>query len=132
MKQRVLIIEDDFEIRSTLSHVLEFEGYSVSSAENGAVGLNLLSAMSLAEQPDVILLDHRMPVMDGDQFLRQWRQSVYQKIPVLMLSAGSPDELQEVPVSSIRKPFDVEELLRAIQSMIGRNPGLGLRSSFAH
>jgi two-component system response regulator MprA len=132
MKQRVLIIEDDSEIRSTLSHVLEFEGYSVSCAENGAVGLDLLSGMSPAEQPDVILLDHRMPVMDGDQFLRQWRKSDYQKIPVLMLSAGSPDELSEVPVNSIRKPFDVEELLKAIQSMTGRNPGLSLRSSFAH
>jgi len=132
MKQRVLIIEDDFEIRSTLSHVLEFEGYSVSCAENGAVGLNLLSAMSPTSLPDVILLDHRMPVMDGDQFLRQWRQSDYQKIPVLMLSAGSPDELQEVPVRSIRKPFDVDELLKAIQNIVGRDSGLGLRASFAH
>jgi DNA-binding response OmpR family regulator len=132
MKQRVLIIEDDSEIRSTLSHVLEFEGFAVRSAENGAEGLDLLSEMDPLEHPDVILLDHRMPVMDGDEFLRQWRISRYQEIPVLMLSAGTIDELDQVPVRSIRKPFDIEELLAAIENMIGCDGPLGLRASFAN
>jgi DNA-binding response OmpR family regulator len=131
-KQRVLIIEDDSEIRSTLSYVLELEGFAVRSAENGAEGLDLLSEMDPLEHPDVILLDHRMPVMDGDEFLRQWRSSQYQGIPVLMLSAGTLDELEQVPVRSIRKPFNVEELLAAIENMIGRDDPLRLRASFAN
>ena len=66
---RVLIVDDEPDIRATVSAMLEIEGYDVSEAANGADALQVFEERA----PDVILLDMRMPVMDGWQFAEAHR-----------------------------------------------------------
>src|SRR5699024_9705304 len=69
--KKILIVEDDENIRELLRLYLEREGYEISEAENGAVGLSKWKA----ENPDMMLLDVMMPVMDGWQVIREIRES---------------------------------------------------------
>ena len=64
-KKEILLVEDDRGIRTSLQEILEDEGYAVATAENGRVALEALRA---GASPDLIVLDLRMPVMDGWQF----------------------------------------------------------------
>lgn len=83
MKRRILIIEDEKPLREAFAFLLESEGYSVSLAENGKIGLDKLKS----DQPDLVLLDMLMPIMNGQEFLQEAR-IVEQGLPVkvLMLS----------------------------------------------
>src|SRR5690349_16993945 len=87
MGRRVLVVDDDADIRETVSLILEDEGYEVQSAQDGAAALGVLRAGPL---PDVILLDLMMPVMNGWQFReQQTRDPRLAAIPVVVLSADS-------------------------------------------
>jgi DNA-binding response OmpR family regulator len=65
MKQRILIIEDEKPLREAFAFLLESEGFAVGLAENGKIGLQKLQSFD----PDLILLDMLMPVMNGQEFL---------------------------------------------------------------
>ena len=81
--QRILIIEDEKPLREAFTYLLKSEGFEVESAENGKVALPKLVAF----QPDLLLLDMLMPVMDGMSFLREARLPVnHPKVKTLMLS----------------------------------------------
>ena len=69
MEKKILIVEDEPDIREAISEAVAEAGFSVITAENGATGIEL----ALAEHPDLILLDIVMPVMDGHSFLKQLR-----------------------------------------------------------
>ena len=84
MKKRVLIVDDEADIREAMADYLEQNGYRVSQAADGAVGLEL----ALKEQPDVILLDLMMPVMDGHAMLDKLRQDLWgRNAKVVIMSA---------------------------------------------
>jgi len=84
MKKRVLIVDDEADIREAMADYLEQNGYRVSQAADGAVGLEL----ALKEQPDVILLDLMMPVMDGHAMLDKLRQDPWgRNAKVVIMSA---------------------------------------------
>ncbi len=75
MSQRILIVEDEVDVRETIADALTQAGYQVSVAEDGEVGLRLAQN----EHPDLILLDLIMPVMDGHEMLRRLRQDMWGK-----------------------------------------------------
>src|SRR4051794_32625764 len=80
---RVLVVEDDASIRDALAQLLASEGYAVDTSENGARALDRLRS---AAAPDVIVLDLRMPVMDGWQFrAEQRRDPDLASIPVIAI-----------------------------------------------
>lgn len=82
-RQTVLIIDDDQSVRAALKRLLESYGYDVLSATNGLVALRLLTSFRV----DVILLDERMPVMNGKVFReRQLANPRFARIPVLLIS----------------------------------------------
>src|SRR4051812_46327475 len=93
MSAKILIVEDDVDIRDSLRQLLEDEGFSVLTAGNGREGLERLKSMS---QPCLILLDLLMPVMDGreflDEFLRLRNENDFASAAskVLVLSAAPP------------------------------------------
>src|SRR3954470_12387725 len=88
MKKRVLVVDDDPDIRESVRLVLEDEGYEVEEAADGAAALALLRAATT--RPDVILLDLMMPVMNGWQFrAAQLADDDLADIPVIVLSADS-------------------------------------------
>lgn len=85
MTKRILVVEDDTSIRELLVELLESEGYSVSSAINGLEGLKYLQTQG---NPDLILIDLMMPVMDGYSFrTEQLKNSNWASIPTVVMSA---------------------------------------------
>jgi len=119
---RILLIEDEQKIRANLETVLALEGFAVTSANDGQVGL----ASARRERPDVILCDITMPVTDGYQVLAELRNDPeLAGIPFIFLTAratladlragmnlGADDYLP--------KPFSIDDLLRAIAARLAR------------
>ena len=121
--KRILIIEDDIDIRELIAEILTEEGYLTSTAENGKLGLDYLVACKVEDRPDCIILDLMMPVMTGIQVLEKLQADYpndLAKIPVIIATAkGSPKEdLKNMPanVTKIRKPMDVNELIDTVAS----------------
>jgi CheY-like chemotaxis protein len=116
MSAKILVVEDDKDIRRNMQKLLESEGYAVELAENGQVALD--SLQTATELPAVIILDLMMPVMDGFQFRdRQERDVRLAAIPVVIMTAdGHIDEkkAQAGALAGLRKPADVDEILAVI------------------
>lgn len=91
MKKRVLIVEDEQDIRDAMAETIADAGFAVSVAGNGQEGLGL----ALTEHPDLILLDIVMPILDGHGMLQKLRQDPWGKnAKVIMLS--SMDDVQNI------------------------------------
>lgn len=114
----VLVVEDDPSIRAILLMLLEGEGYEVVEAANGEQALDWLRA---GGEPDLILLDLMMPVVDGWQFLaRRSALPHAQATPVLVLSGA---DIQLAPSGAsglLKKPMSADALLGAVEQYIGR------------
>lgn len=115
-----MIVEDDASILNTLADVLTEEGgFQVSLARNGEEALALLTISE--NLPDLILLDLMMPKKNGAQFREE--QETHPRlchIPVILMSADSQVELKTLQVgirAHLRKPFDIEEVLRTVKSL---------------
>ena len=117
MPIRVLIVEDDDDIRETLIEVLEDNGFEASSAANGAEALELLRADH--SYPNVILLDMMMPVLDGWGFRSaQLADPSLRSIPVIVLTAHASIEETARTLGAtgfLRKPVRLDPLLDAIR-----------------
>jgi DNA-binding response OmpR family regulator len=117
--RRVLVVDDDVWVRTTLAEVLEYAGYDVVMAQNGA---DARAAMHFI-RPDCVVLDLIMPVLDGWHFLRACRRdALCASTPVLVVSASS--SLAAAVRSEFRiehiliKPFDVDALLEAVKHLL--------------
>ena len=116
-KKKILIVEDDADIREGLIELLENEGYAVDEAENGKVALSKLSN----GMPFAILLDLMMPVMDGFAFLMEFEKlkaAASQDVPVLVLTAAGDRASQVKGIRAvIRKPVDIDQLLEELNKL---------------
>jgi CheY-like chemotaxis protein len=114
----ILIVDDEFSIVETLKEIVEWEGYRVITAPNGQAGL----VAAEQEHPALVLLDYMMPVMDGLQMLEKVRtHDGLAATPVIMMTAaplGIPSA-QKRWDALLLKPFDAEQLTRAIRGLIG-------------
>jgi len=120
MSKKALVIEDDGNIAELLRLYLEKDGFEVRCAGDGGEGL----AFFRAQQPDLVLLDIMLPVMDGWGVLREIRRD--SRCPVIMLTARSetPDKvsgLEQGADDYITKPFEVKELLARIHAVLRRS-----------
>ena len=115
---RVLLVEDDAGIREITHMALESMGFTVRVAPSGQRALDLLEQ----EPADAILLDVRMPVMDGAEFARLYRARTPQPAPIILLSAApSTDARQPIAESRyVEKPFDLDDLARVIDEVTAR------------
>ncbi len=112
VRSRILLVEDDDDTREGLRDYLADEGYTIAEARNGQEALDWLHQNAL---PDVIILDVMMPVMNGIEFRRaQMNDPALAHIPVIVVSAASQHNLSADHY--LRKPFDLQLLLKAIQS----------------
>ncbi len=117
---KILLIDDEPNIVKLTAFHLRRRGYEVVSADNGANGLLVADR----ENPDLIVLDVMMPVMDGFEALRALKaSSTLRGIPVIMLTCRSLDEdiaegLVEGADVYMTKPFDMEKLLLAIARLL--------------
>ena len=86
---KILVVEDDTDIRNLLVDTIADMGFEVIEAEDGGIGLD----KAISQRPDIILLDLMMPVMDGLQMLSKLKDDPdAQNIPVIMVSAKGQDE----------------------------------------
>lgn len=114
---RVLVIDDEADLRETLADLLEEEGFSTEQAANGVQALALLRAE--APRPDVILLDLMMPEMSGWQFRdEQLADPELASIPVVVMSAVDASGV-DADVK-LKKPFDVRHLLSSVERLVAR------------
>jgi DNA-binding response OmpR family regulator len=116
--QRVLVVDDDDELAEVLRQALRDSGYAVATVRHGAAALELIGQI----RPDLILLDLKMPIMDGWSFVRQYRRSGKAGGRIVLLS-GHPD-VREITVSLaadayVGKPFELTELLRTLEQQLG-------------
>lgn len=118
-KKRVLVVEDDKDIRASVMEVLEDAGFLTGSAANGAEALESLRA---GPRPDLILLDLMMPVMDGFAFREEQKKNAsWAGIPVVIMSAdGNITAKRERAGTAgyIKKPLDIVDLIQIVEKHI--------------
>ncbi len=115
----ILLVEDDELIVDSVRYGLEQTGYQVLTALDGATGL----ALAREKQPDVVLLDVMLPVMDGFQVCRTLRSE--SKVPIIMLTARGeePDKVIGLELGAddyVVKPFGMRELVARIRAQLRR------------
>lgn len=117
---RILIVDDEINIRKVVREYAEFEGYEVEEAENG------MEAVSIAKEKDfdIIIMDVMMPRLDGYSAVKEIHK--YKQIPVIMLSARGEeyDKLFgfEIGIDDyVVKPFSPKELMARVKAVIKRN-----------
>jgi DNA-binding response OmpR family regulator len=109
----ILLVDDEYSIVEVLTHLLEEEGYTVLTAANGQDGLDRASEKA----PDLVITDLMMPIMDGDELLRELRKSAaLRHVPVILITSAPASAFRDLPWADLlAKPFEFEELLRAIR-----------------
>jgi CheY-like chemotaxis protein len=115
----VLLVEDDAGVRATLAAILDDEGCEIVLASNGADALAALEE----HDPDCVVLDWMMPVLDGEEFLRVMRKDYGRSTPVLVISAARIEEEQARAACAdafLAKPFDIDELVMILQDLVRR------------
>ncbi|WP_206885129.1 response regulator [Alicyclobacillus mali (ex Roth et al. 2021)] len=115
MAYKVLVVDDQFGIRVLLHEVLQREGYEVFQASNGPSALSIVER----EQPDLVLLDMKIPGMDGLEILRNVRKLGVDAKVIMMTAYGELDLIHEAmemgAVAHFTKPFDIDELRREVR-----------------
>jgi CheY-like chemotaxis protein len=116
-KRRILVVDDDPQIRMLVRTVLERAGYDVTTARDGQEAIALLAVSDY----DVVLLDVMMPRLDGLEVVDSLRKT---NSPVLahtyLLTAGRAEQLSNLPVRGIiAKPFDITALVAEAKDCIG-------------
>ena len=117
-KQKILIVEDNPDIRLYLEVILTKAGFEVLQAANGA------KAMDIAWNciPDLIITDAMMPVLDGFGMIQALkREATFSRIPIIMMTGSSdsmPSEGAGQPEEYIRKPFTAGDILARIEKLL--------------
>ncbi|MBC7712204.1 MAG: response regulator [Rhizobacter sp.] len=121
--KKILLVEDDVDIRENMAMVLKYEGYEILQAEHGAEALKILNEEKNS-LPDVILLDLFMPVMNGREFLDAVDASDkadIKKIPVILITASEQntrEDLEARTAAVVRKPIDLKSFFVLLKKII--------------
>lgn len=118
-KRKLLIVDDQNGIRVLLMEVFSSEGYETYQASNGRLALEIVKN----KQPDLVLLDMKIPGMDGLEILKHIRE-IDTEIKVIMMTAyGELDMIKEAmalgALAHFTKPFDIDELRQAVNDLFG-------------
>lgn len=125
---KILTVDDDEDIRSSICERLALEGFATVWAKNGRVALDYLNATTDSELPDLIFLDYMMPVMNGKEFcLEKNRNKRLQHIPVVMMTAGGylvnlMDKLDVEPHGYMSKPLDDSTIVGLVKYFLESMP----------
>jgi two-component system chemotaxis response regulator CheY len=110
---RVLVVEDQDDIREFVAFVLQNEGYCVMTADNGAVALEEVGRKPVG----VVLLDMRKPVMDGWAFADAYRRRPGPHAPIVVLTAAQDAASRAAQINAdgyLGKPFELDDLLNVV------------------
>jgi two-component system KDP operon response regulator KdpE len=117
---RILVVDDDDSIRTTLGQHLKAHGFDVAEASDGRAGLAEFAATS----PDLVLTDLAMPVADGFSLIRKIRESSRTPIIVLSVRGGEADKVRALDLGAddfVVKPFSAPELLARVRAQLRRS-----------
>jgi DNA-binding response OmpR family regulator len=122
MSKKALIIEDDNNIAQLVRLYMEKDGFEVSIAPNGALGISEFERVP----PDIVLLDIMLPVLDGWGVLREIRLT--SKVPVIMMTAkdATPDKVSGLELGAddyVTKPIEMPELIARVHAVMRRYEG---------
>jgi DNA-binding response OmpR family regulator len=110
----ILIVDDDPAIRDVVSDILEMSDYCVKTASNGAEALDTIRV----DRPAAVLLDLMMPIMDGWEFLREYKgQAAVAPVPVVIMSAAQDASQVAGQLGAqafLAKPFEIETILAIV------------------
>ena len=121
-KKTILIVDDERDILVTLKEFLEVEGYRVLVAENGFDALKILDQ---GEIPNLILLDMKMPIMNGWAFAIEFLNRHDHLSPIVVITAAGNAEQRARDIGAIgwvEKPFDLNQLLKKIEIYSRKTP----------
>jgi CheY-like chemotaxis protein len=115
--KRILIVEDDADVRQALADALRDAGLAVEVAGDGVEGLERLRGGPV---PSLVLLDLRLPRLGGADLLRAMRDDeAYEHVPVITMTAG-PEPMEDGDVvAHLHKPFDLDDLLQIVLAVTG-------------
>jgi two-component system, response regulator, stage 0 sporulation protein F len=125
VNERILLAEDDRDVRMGVRSVLELFGYRVEDVSNGLALLRAVQTFVHAGAPPALVLaDQRMPVMNGLEVAAELRRRGW-RIPVALMTAFGDDDLAEearrAGILMLRKPFEVEDLITLVGYIIDRH-----------
>ncbi len=127
MNVRVLVAEDDADMRALVASTLRTDGYDVDEALDGGDALMSITASRIPghDDYDLVLSDVRMPVMTGVELATRLKRMGYTR-PVLLMSAFADEQLRETArklgLGMLVKPFDLDELRVAVMNVIDHDP----------
>jgi len=118
LKGKLLIVDDQFGIRILLSEVFQKAGYKTYQAANGVQALDIVEK----HNPDLVLLDMKIPGMDGLEILKRMKL-INEDIRVIIMTAyGELDMIQEAKdlgaITHFAKPFDIDEIREAVKKYV--------------
>ncbi|RFU62348.1 response regulator [Peribacillus glennii] len=118
MAANILIVDDQFGIRILLNEVLTKEGYNTFQAANGIQALDVVNKHS----PDLVLLDMKIPGMDGIEILKRMKQIDPDIRVIIMTAYGELDIIQKAKdlgaITHFAKPFDIDDIRKAVKDYI--------------
>ncbi|SDZ45007.1 two-component system, response regulator, stage 0 sporulation protein F [Evansella caseinilytica] len=118
MKKKLLIVDDQFGIRVLLNEVFEKDGYKTLQASNGKAALKIVEE----ENPDLILLDMKIPGMDGLEILREIKKMGANSKVIMMTAYGELEMINEAmqlgALTHFAKPFDIDEVRDEVRNYI--------------
>ena len=117
MTHKILVVDDEADVRNYITSVLKKAGYETVTAENGLQGLEVAKK----EQPDLVILDLMMPKQTGTDFYRKLSRSKDLKdTPVIVVSGLTGRHLAaKEPVAVFDKPIDRDDFLAAVEKALG-------------
>jgi CheY-like chemotaxis protein len=122
-KHRILIAEDFEENRTALTLILKYAGFDVIEVEDGRKAVEAVRK----EEPDLVLMDVTLPVMDGLQATREIRSDEkFERLPIIILSAHDSHEIRQQAAEAggseyLSKPFEIAELKKLIEGCLNVN-----------
>lgn len=118
MKGKLLIVDDQFGIRILLNEIFQKEGYKTFQAANGQQALEIVRKHS----PDLVLLDMKIPGMDGIEILKRMKEIEPEIRVIIMTAYGELDMIQEAKdlgaLTHFAKPFDIDDIREAVRKYI--------------
>ncbi|MFC7391881.1 response regulator [Scopulibacillus cellulosilyticus] len=112
---KILIVDDQFGIRILLNEIFQKEGYKTFTAGNGIQALDIVEK----EEPELVILDMKIPGMDGLEILKRIKEKNSQVKVIIMTAYGELDMIQEAidngAITHFAKPFDIDDVLKAVQ-----------------
>jgi CheY-like chemotaxis protein len=116
----LLVVDDDEDMLALIRWMLESKGYRVDTATNGSEALDVVAA----HLPDLILLDLKMPVMDGPAFAAQLRELHEAAPPIVVITAADDARKRAMAIHAagwLAKPFEPSDLLREVAQGLNRS-----------